>query len=205
MLYLKADYSDREKLSTLGAKWNFEKWAWEIPRERYADFSPWLNGKTIVTGALYIASGRIQCPYCGKHAKPAILLLGDYIKDGVLYSDPRILSAVSDFTRLPNRLTKLLFENFSIGKGFDLNISRTRVANFCPSCKELFHDRYLFEEAGAPFNFSNGKKRTLYTVFREGDALLDCDFAREVELSAVLKNVNIKKASSLYLFGDDLF
>lgn len=120
MLRFTADYADRDEISSLGAKFNFGFWQWEVENAAdYAKFSRWLKGNLIITRGAKIAAGNCKCPYCGSRTTAAALLCTGYIKDfgSEVFSDDGFF-LLSALKFVPEDIM-LLFRNFktvSLGK-----------------------------------------------------------------------------------------
>lgn len=159
MIYFFADYSEREELLNMGAKWDFGRFMWYVEDfNDYKKFEKWIIGK-VVSDELYILEIDDTCPFCGAKVKLLGLGCGEYtenllpIKFGknhvnLFYGLEHIPVQLEEFLR-----TKYKIKNrFSVAYGFEYPL------NGCDNCGEVFVDSYLFDELESPFLIDSRQK-----------------------------------------------
>lgn len=189
MIYFTADYADRQELLSLGAKWDFTRWAWRADFfSEYEKFSRWIDGN-IIASEVYAVKAETRCPACGKRAKVAAVAFGEYREDFLpkVYGAGQI-SFLNGLEGVGGELAQVLKSRFGVIKRYAEGYGYKYLSNGCNRCGLLFPEETLFGE-GAPFGLSSqsgGAELEFYPVGDGADIALrgsvirayDTDFIR---------------------------
>ena len=176
MIRFTADYSDRDELEALGAKWDFSYWKWCVKdRADYKKFRKWLGEDVVICSELYIVETQLPCPICGKKVSVAGVAFGEYSEN---YSTEiygkGCINFLGSFERLSGELLNVLQRNFGVNKRFSEGYGYRYYTNGCRACGAPISDLYLYGEE-SPFKADTpeqASKLTFYEVPLTADKVL---------------------------------
>lgn len=179
MLYLDVDFSEKDAVKQIGAKWapNIGKW-YVKKREDYPIFANWIvrRGNIILCDKIYLLQADYQCFHCDESTK--VICIG--FKEGFVMSedestgDIHMLHLENKFfitpsiDPLPRELNQII-KDYSYHYGYDEDMSAYR--NYCMRCGMPHDERLLFSSISGPFPGKSIEKKIieefpLYTDFQ---------------------------------------
>ena len=165
MLYFTAPYEDRDKISALGAEWDFSRWAWKVQNPcDYEKFSRWVRGTTIAR-ELYILEAQVNCYKCGKPTTVIALGVGEYTENFSLEKKGAgRINLLYGFENIEGALCEYISEKYRLKKRYLPAVGYKFRVNGCSHCDAVIPDEYLFIESGSPFLIDTPERAAELTV-----------------------------------------
>lgn len=199
MLLLNVKYEEKEKVKSLGARWNPELKRWYVSNPLdYYKFIDWLEGNIVVSDYIYIIEGITTCWKCKKNTKVVAIGVDKYME---LYDEPSDFESgeihvASGFEGLPNSILRFLSERCNVKERYSKTIGSKYLSNGCFECDSLQGDWFLFNEPDSPFfvdSIDTAKALTLYKIKLENDIALPISISWGSEDRLIKEYATIKE------------
>lgn len=165
-LFLKVPYSEKDSAKSLGAKWDpkLKLWFCEGALAEFNKFYKWLPDATVlVFNEFYIIEGHRICYHCHKNIPIIGLGIGKHtlVPDDDDYSieDPDTdfeddneihLAWFQSESDVPPLLRRFLSKYYFVRTQYSKTIDGKTYANYCPYCKVLQGNHFVFDEPNSP-------------------------------------------------------
>lgn len=191
-LLLNVNYTEKEAVKAIGARWNPELKKWYVEKKiDYPKFKKWIlqesDTATIVCDFFYIIEGKQKCFKCGKETKVVGFGLENYfqmycddvynVQDGFDYFSGEI-NIASELKPLSPELLAYLKVKYNFYFGYSKTTQSYYYSNHCKHCNVLQGNFYLFQEVDSPFfidSIEKAKNLKLHKIFIKNDLILDVD------------------------------
>ena len=191
-LLLNIDYSEKNEVKALGARWNPELKKWCVEkRNDYPKFKKYIlresDAATVACDFFYIIEGIHECFKCGKETMVIGFGLENYFqiyknevnndRDGFDYCSG-IINIASGLKPLTPELLVYLKERYNYYLGYSKTTQSNYYSNHCKHCNVLQGDFYLFQEVDSPFFIDSIEKAmqlTLNKIHIKTDLILEAD------------------------------
>lgn len=191
-LIIDVPYAEKEKVKSLGAKWNpnLKKWYVEERRDYYK-FEKWILGNkeniSILCDYFYVIEGTHICFKCHKPTKVIGFGVKNFFEiydsngygneENFIHYDDEIHIA-SHIEPLSKDLLNKLKEKYNYYESYSKTVNDSYLANHCSNCKVIQGDLFLFQEVDTPFfidSIEKAKHLKLYKIPLENDLIVDLD------------------------------
>lgn len=187
MLLLDVQYSEKDEVKALGAKWNPALKKWYVKdRYDYYKFAKWIMpyGNIIVCNNLYVIEGHQQCFKCKQQTRvigyglESFLDL-DYDGEDIEYEwnneEIRITEIFENDTAALEPILSYLQEHYNYKKRYSQTTKQALFNNCCDKCDMLQGRFYIFHEVDSPFFITSidmAKELNLYKIPLQYDIII---------------------------------
>lgn len=158
-IILDVNYSDKDRVKLLGAKWDPEYKTWYIPdKVKIAQFEEWLPGATIVKSPFQIIQNTKHCWRCAKEIEVIAInayniITRDYDdNDKPYWSIADFAATFSYVSYLPKHISDLICSSYPTFKyTYSKTLSGHYWSNTCKYCGSLQGDWFNHNEPDGVF------------------------------------------------------